>query len=149
MGAVAHASRLDEIRVADAMTEGVVSLPRSAPLSDVAFLMAERGIHCVVITDVPGAGPEAWGVVSDLDLVAAATVRGLADQTAGGSAATPLMTARPDDTLLRVGQLMTEHAVTHIVVVDPATGSPVGIVSTLDVAGCLAHHLAEEPPCSD
>jgi CBS domain-containing protein len=147
MSAVEHATRLDEIRVADAMTEGVVSLPRAAPLSEVACLMAEKGIHCVVITD--GVDDGAWGVVSDLDLIAAATVRGLEDQSAGGSAATAVMTVLPDDTLLRVGQLMTEHAVTHLVVSHPETGAPMGIVSTLDVAACLAHHLAEDgSPCS-
>jgi CBS domain-containing protein len=44
---------------------------------------------------------------------------------------------RPDDTLMRAAQLMTEHAVTHLLVVDPAGGLPVGVLSTLDVARAL------------
>jgi CBS domain-containing protein len=150
MSAVAHRSRLEEMCVADAMSEGVLSLPRNAPLSEVAQLMAEREIHCVVISDYPGDGAEVWGVVSDLDLVAAATVRGLEDQTAGGSAATTVMGILPEDTLLRAGQLMTENAVTHLVVVAPDTGAPRGVLSTLDIAAALANHPhRKETVCSD
>lgn len=153
MSAVAHRSRLDEISVASAMSEGVVSLPRSAPLSEVARLMAERRIHCVVVSDVPEDGAAVWGVVSDLDLVAAATVRGLEDQTAGGSAATAVLAVRPEDTLLRAGQLMTEHALTHLVVIDSETGRPRGVLSTLDIAAAAAgadSPAAEgEVPCSE
>jgi CBS domain-containing protein len=32
---------------------------------------------------------------------------------------------------------MTEHGVSHLVVVDPATGHPSGIISTLDVAAAF------------
>jgi CBS domain-containing protein len=115
----------------------------------VAKLMAEKQIHCVVVSDYPDNGAEVWGVVSDLDLVAAATVRGLEDQTAGGSAATTVMGVRPGDTLLRAGQLMTENAVSHLVVIDPKTGAPRGVVSTLDVAAALADYLSvESDACS-
>ena len=34
-------------------------------------------MHCVVVTEHPGDRESLWGVVSDLDLVAAATVRSL------------------------------------------------------------------------
>jgi CBS domain-containing protein len=127
------------ITVADVMTTGIVSRPRSAPLSEVARLMAEQRIHCVIVADEQaGSGPPLWGVISDLDLVAAATVRGLEDQTAGASAATAVLTVTADESLLRAGQLMTEHATTHLVVVDPVHGAPVGVLSTLDVTGALA-----------
>jgi hypothetical protein len=33
---------------------------------------------------------------------------------------------------------MVEHQTTHAVVVDPVTSRPIGILSTLDVARCLA-----------
>ena len=44
----------------------------------------------------------------------------------------------PDETLERAAQLMAENAVAHLVVVDPDTGHPVGVLSTLDVAAALA-----------
>lgn len=129
-------SALEEIIVRDAMHEGVLSCPTDTPLSTVAELMAANGVHCVVVTDVVDAS--VWGVVSDLDLVAAAGVRDLDAQSAGGSAATPALAIAPDDTLQRAAQMMTEHAATHLLVVDGASGRPAGVLSTLDVARVLA-----------
>ena len=120
------------IRVADVMHEGVLTCGREESLAVVARLMARHRIHAVVVAD----GPSLWGVVSDLDLVAAASVRDLEAQTAGAAAATPALTIAPDDTLQRATQLMVEHALTHLVVV--ARDRPVGVISTLDVAAALA-----------
>ena len=99
--------------------------------------MAERRVHCVVVTDEADA-ESLWGVVSDLDLVAAAGVRELDEQSAGATAATAALMVSPDESLQRAAQLMTEHGTAHLVVVDPASGHPVGVLSTLDVAAALA-----------
>jgi CBS domain-containing protein len=48
----------------------------------------------------------------------------------------------PRESLRRAAQLITEHATAHLVVVDPATGRPVGVISTLDVRA-LAHNGGE------
>jgi CBS domain-containing protein len=125
-----------ERTVAEAMHAGVLTCPLEASLADVAEIMAAERIHCVVVLS-ESSGESPWGVVSDLDLVAAASVRPVDEQTAGGTAATPVVMVRPDDTLMRAAQLMTEHAVTHLLVVDPAGGLPVGVLSTLDVARAL------------
>ena len=77
-----------------------------------------------------------WGIVSDLDLVAASTVRDLDDQSAGGSAATPVVTVSPNESLGRAAQLMTEHNTAHLVVVDRER--PIGVLSTIDIAAGLA-----------
>lgn len=126
---------LDTIAVREAMHEGVLSCPTDAPLTAVAETMAANGVHCVVVTDRDDAS--VWGVVSDLDLVAAAGVRDLDAQSAGGSAATSALAIAPDDSLQRAAQMMTENAATHLLVVD-ASGRPVGVLSTLDVARVLA-----------
>jgi CBS domain-containing protein len=133
----------DRVRVAEAMHAGVIAVPSDVPLVDVARIMSEQRIHCVVVTGAPEDPAPAgnlWGVVSDLDLAAAAEGE-LAGRTAGGSAATPLVFVAPDDTLTRAAQLMTEHSVAHLVVVDPLAGKPVGVVSTLDLA-----RVAAAPP---
>jgi CBS domain-containing protein len=65
------------IRVFDAMHRGVLSCSRDATLAEVACLMASRRVHCVVVADEPGDADSLWGIVSDLDLVAAAGVRDL------------------------------------------------------------------------
>jgi CBS domain-containing protein len=95
------------------------------------------GFHCIVVADDPGDAESLWGIVSDLDLVAAAGVRDLDDQTAGAAAATAALTVEPGETVQRAAQLMTEHATTHLVVVD-AMRRPVGVISTLDVAAALS-----------
>ena len=127
--------------VRDAMHEGVLSCTTGTPLSTVAELMANNGVHCVVVTDERDAS--VWGVVSDLDLVAAAGVRNLDEQSAGGSAATPALAIAPGDTLRRAAQMMTEHAAAHLLVVDEQSGAPVGVLSTLDIARLLAERSRE------
>lgn len=44
----------------------------------------------------------------------------------------------PTDTIEHVVQLMAEHDCTHLVVVSPESQLPVGVVSSLDIAGALA-----------
>lgn len=132
---------LAEIEVAEAMHPGVLTCPLETPLRDVARMMALYRIHAVVVfgeetDDANGVG--LWGVVSDLDLVQAAVGDELEDRTAGGTAVTPVLTIAAGDTLLRAAQLMSEHDVTHLVVVDRGATRPVGVLSTLDVARALA-----------
>lgn len=105
--------------------------------------MAKHSVHCIVIESGSGDGGPLWGVVSDLDLVAASTVRDLDDQTAGGSAASPIVMVTPAESLERAAQLMTEHGTSHLLVVDRTTFRPVGVLSTLDIASTLA----EEDQC--
>jgi CBS domain-containing protein len=134
---IASKPRITALHVADAMHVGVLTCDRDAPLSDVAATMARERVHCVVVASGSGEAGDPWGIVSDLDLVAAATVRDLDEQTAGGSAATPVVMVSPAETLDRAAQLMTEHGTAHLVVVDDVARRPVGVLSTLDVATAL------------
>jgi len=120
------------------MHAGVLTCPVEAPLSEVARIMASEHVHCVVVMSETQDERSLWGVVSDLDLVAGASVRDVEEQSAGGTAASPVVTIAPDDTLLRAAQLMTEHATAHLLVVDPDSRLPVGVLSTLDVARAVA-----------
>ena len=117
---------------------GLVSCPADASLETVATLMSDERVHCIVVIDDPSNAQSLWGIVSDLDLIAASTVRGLDEQKAGGTAMTPAVTIAPSEPLERAAQLMTKHAVTHLVVIDPVERHPVGVVSTLDLAAALA-----------
>jgi CBS domain-containing protein len=125
-------SGLDRTIVSEWMTTGVITCGPETSLSDVAEIMAARRVHCIVVVGYGREEAPLWGIVSDLDLVAAACVRDLGDQTAGGSAATPALVVGPSETVERAAQLMTENATTHLVVVED--GRPVGVLSTLDVA---------------
>jgi len=132
-------SILDATTVADVMHKGVVTCSLHAPMTDVARKMATHRIHCVVVWNEPARNEtaELWGVVSDLDLVKVATTEDLSARTAGESAASPPLMVTTDETLERAAQMMAEHEMTHLVVVDPSTKKPVGVLSTLDVAAVL------------
>jgi CBS domain-containing protein len=142
LGRATRTRALDEIRVAEAMHPGVIACLPDAPLLDVARIMAVHRVHCVVVfgtdqeADVDPAG-RLWGVVSDLDLVSAAAAEDIGECTAGGTAVTPVVMVAPEDTLAHAAQLMREHEVSHLVVSNPASLSPVGVLSTLDVARAL------------
>lgn len=122
---------LARVRVRDAMHAGILAADPSTPLRAVARLMAERHVHAVVIVEDHTAGYP-WGIVSALDIAAAAAA-GI-EQTAGEAAATEVVAVSADDRLDDAAQLMAEHQLTHLIVLDPASGRPAGILSTLDVA---------------
>lgn len=136
----APARSMRSIRVGEVMHEGVLTCGRDESLAAVAQLMADHRVHSIVVTDEPSETPSLWGVVSDLDLVAAASVRELEEQVAGPAAATPALLIAPEDTLQRAAQLMVEHALAHLVVV--RAERPVGVISTLDIAAALAGRTA-------
>jgi CBS domain-containing protein len=131
--------QLDHIRVRDAMHQGILSCPADAPLGEVAGVMAKHRVHAVAVTD--GVGTRPIGVVSDLDVVAAAASG--EEPSAGGAAATEPLAVSAEERLRGAAQLMSEHGVAHLVVLDPAGGFPVGILSTLDIAAVYAGEMAE------
>lgn len=131
---------MDDGRVKDAMHRGVLTCPLETPLKTVARMMATYRVHCVVVlgNSADSTSARIRGVVSDLDLVTAASGEDLEGRTAGGSAATDVVTIGPEESLRHAIQLMSEHRISHLVVVDPETDAPVGIISTLDIAAALA-----------
>jgi CBS domain-containing protein len=127
-------------RIADVMTTGLISCTPDTPLAVVAGLMTKHRIHAIYVFDYGSEADETvqlWGLVSDLDLVAAANGP-LAERTAGETAVTPLLLVRSDDTVARAAQLMLENSVSHLAVVDGKTSRPAGVISTLDIAHLVA-----------
>jgi CBS domain-containing protein len=112
------------------MHHGVLTCAADDSLRDVAAIMANHRVHAVVITS--DTGDRALGVVSDLDVVAA--VAGRTDCTAHQASATETLTISADAPLEAAAQLMNEHGVSHLVVIDPQRRYPVGVLSSLDVA---------------
>jgi CBS domain-containing protein len=137
-------SSLGEIPVDQVMSHGVLSCPLETPLTAVAELMARHRVHCVVgFGDVTEDDTCLWGVISDLDLVASVADGDIEGRTAGGSAATEVITVSPHATVREAAQLMTEHGIGHLVVADPNSDKPLGVISTLDVAAAVTG--ASEP----
>ena len=125
--------------VADAMRTGVISCPAEASLTTVARMLAMNHVHCVAVDTLdPQTGSDrVWGIVSDLDIVRAANAPA-AEPTAGELAQGPPATIDVGARIADAARLMAEHGLHHLVVVSGAPPRPVGIVSSLDIAGILA-----------
>lgn len=131
----------EKARVEDAMRHGVIGCPPSMPLRVVARMMATNHVHSVVIEgpEVDSAGrmtERAWGIVTDLDLLRAANE--VEYRTAGEVASVDIVTVEPSMPLREAAKLMADRGSSHIVVVAPLSGYPIGVLSTLDIAGNLA-----------
>ena len=125
--------------VADAMHPGILSCDAEATLSEVARIMSTHHVHCIVVR---GAADEAeaspvWGIISDFDLLRAG-IRPDAPDTAAALARQQIIRVDTTTALRDAAALMMTHGTGHVVAVDPQTGHPIGIRSTLDIAGVLA-----------
>jgi CBS domain-containing protein len=120
--------------VRDALHLGVITCLPDTPMEAVARIMTTNHVHAVVVAGLAGAQP--WGVVTDRDLLAVAPEA--ADRLAGSCATDELVTVAPDERLEDAAELMRRHNVSHLMVVDPERNMPVGVLSTLDIAGTVA-----------
>ena len=116
------------------MHHGVMTCGADDSVRHVAGIMSYYRVHSVVVSTRNGGRP--LGIVSDLDVTAAAA-KGM-DCTALEAATTEPVGISSDDSVQRVAQLMSERGVSHLVVLDRAGGYPLGILSTLDIAGLYA-----------
>jgi CBS domain-containing protein len=106
--------------------------------------MASEHVHAIVVlletVDPDGKSDRRpWAVVTDRDILGSAAV--IADRTAGDVATGEVLLAHPDEPLPDVAERMFEHGTSHAVVVEPRTGRPVGVLSTLDIAGIVGWGL--------
>jgi CBS domain-containing protein len=125
---------MDSAYVEDVMHPGVFTCFFETPLATVARLMATKQVHCVVgFGDATADDTRVWGLVTDRDIVAAAATD-YTHRTAGTSSASEAATIGPHETLRRAAEVMTERGLSHLLVVDPGSDRPVGVLSTLDIA---------------
>lgn len=119
---------VEDSRVKDACTTGIVACSSFATVAEMGRLMASHHIHALIVWQ---AGGERWGVVSDLDVAFAALCRPgvVADELARSA---PSISA--DASLLRAITVMREQRTSHLVVIDCASERPTGILSALDIA---------------
>jgi CBS domain-containing protein len=130
---------LENATVGDAMHPGILSCGPDASLTDVARMMATHHVHCIAVMGVAGEQGESlvWGIISDLDLLKA-SVEGDRGRTAASLALRPVVTVDSTLALRDAARLMLAHGSSHFVVTDPDTQLPIGMLSTLDVAGVVA-----------
>ncbi|KOU61814.1 oxidoreductase [Streptomyces sp. MMG1533] len=116
--------------VSDIMTSAPVTVEPQTSVTAVARIMRDQDLGAVIVTD----GDDLRGLVTDRDLV----VRSLAEggdpeqTTVAGACSDDLVTLTPEDDLDHAVELMREHAVRRLPVVEG--GRPVGIVALADLA---------------
>jgi CBS domain-containing protein len=131
---------LEAVTVAEAMTAHVIHCAVETRLAALARLMVRHGVHAIFVYDYGDEEDEdvtMWGVVTDLD-VAAAAARGAHSARARELAQAPLVTVTSDVSLHDAAELMSRRGVSHLAVLDPQTERPAGVLSTLDVARAVA-----------
>ncbi|MDQ0383808.1 CBS domain-containing protein [Streptomyces mutabilis] len=116
--------------VRDIMTGHPVTVEPQTSVTAVARIMRDRDLGAVLVTD----GAELRGLVTDRDLVIRSVAEGGDPErtTVAGACSDDLVTVRSDDELDHAVELMRDHAVRRVPVVDD--GRPVGIVSLGDLA---------------
>ncbi|MEU7721948.1 CBS domain-containing protein [Streptomyces tibetensis] len=116
--------------VRDIMTVDPVTVEPQTSVAEVARIMRDEDLGAVLVTD----GDHLRGLVTDRDLVVRSVSKGGDPERISVAAACSdeLVTVGPDEDLTQAVELMREHSVRRIPVVDH--GHPVGIVSLGDMA---------------
>jgi CBS domain-containing protein len=117
--------------VSDVMTTALVTVGPQASVTAVARMMRDENIGAVLVTD----GERLRGLVSDRDLVVRAVADGRDpnETTVAQACSEDLVTLGPGDDLDRAAEVMREHSVRRVPVVDEDHHA-VGIVSIGDLA---------------
>lgn len=133
-----RAPSLEHARVRDAMRMGVLTCPPQTSLTTVARMLAHNHVHAIVVTRPEAESDSesrAWSVVTADDVL-----RGRNDPdglTAGGMAHRNYVTVSADDPLDEAAAKLVGAGQSHAVVLARDSDLPIGMVSTLDVAGVV------------
>ena len=127
---------LETARVVDAMRHGLLVCPADADLRDAARTMSEKHVHMVAVND-PTDGT-ILGTVTDMALLEALLADGGLRRTLGEVAEPNARAISSDKSLLAAVNAMRDFRTSHLLVRDAHNGHPVGVISTLDLAGLLA-----------
>ena len=125
---------LSGLTIGDAMRPGVVSCRPEEGLASVAATMAGHGIHAMVLEPLTSRNPL---IVTDLEVIRALLTR--PDGTCAGEIARELAPTLPSDALLdQAVAKMAELYVAHVLVTDPASGAPCGVISSFDLVAVIS-----------
>jgi CBS domain-containing protein len=129
-----------ERQVSDFMTEPPRTLPPDATVARAARLLRQAGIGSVVVTADGTADSELVGVLTESDVVSIVADGQPGELPVRAPMSPDPVTVGPEEPVDRVGELVCEHGVRHIPVVE---GRVVGIITTKDVACLLPNYRLE------
>lgn len=127
------------MRIENVMSSQVVTCSPVDSLNRAAQLMWENDCGCLPVVDESGT---VVGVVTDRDICMAAYTRGvsLRDASVGSAMSHPVVTCGTQAGIAHVEQLMKEHQVRRIPVLDELNSGLVGIVTLGDLARAAEDH---------
>jgi CBS domain-containing protein len=139
---------LGSMPVSEAMHLGLISCSFESSLRTAATLMATHRVHAILVTAhgedrLPDGGP--WAIVTDADLLRAAETADLDEVSVRTIATMPVHTVATNEPLTSAAELMAKQNVSHVVVIEPRSSRPLGVLSTLDVARALARFPERHP----
>ena len=125
------------VSVEDFMTKTVVTIEGSKSILEAAKLLTERGVGSLVVVE----GGKPIGIVTDRDILTRAVVKGLdlEKEPVKKVMSKPLITVRPETSILEAMELMDKHSIRRIPVVKEE--QVVGIITSSD-AGRASKILA-------
>ncbi len=137
----------------DVMRPGIVTCARTATATDLGRMMRDCHTDCIVILSNGHSAdqlPVVWGLVTRDDLlrpIAEADPAATADELAR----TPVVRARVNLTIAEAESLCAAFGVSHLLVIDSAHGTPLGLVSDADLATYTdtpSTHERKDSPCT-
>lgn len=128
-----------KLTVGDAMRHGVIFCEPTATAREMADTMIARGVHSVAVlghTQNESHEQTVWGIVSDVDLLAAA-LDPSAPATARDLAGQPVITIRATRPISEAAEAIATYRANHLVVIDGERQTPIGFIAPLDIAQAL------------
>lgn len=128
-------SILSKTKIRDVMKGGVITVEVEAPLKEVVQVLSKNAVSGLVVVDEFG---ETWGVISDLDVVAALKDKSPEDVetlTAEDVMTPQAIEIEPEKTLDEAARIMAEKRIHRLVIGHPHEGRrvPVGIITSTDI----------------
>ncbi|WP_324663067.1 CBS domain-containing protein [Haloarcula sediminis] len=126
---------MDDVFVGSLMTSPVTTVPADTPAKAAAALMLDEGISSVVVVDEDN---QLEGVLTSTDFVAiAAAEASAASFSVADHMTTDVVTTTAQASIVDVADLLIEHGIHHVPVVDDTEGV-VGMVTTTDLTAYLS-----------
>jgi CBS domain-containing protein len=127
----------DETPVSEIMSSPVKTVDPDTTIDEVARVFAEEGVGSLIIGDDP-----LQGIITEHDVVkSVGQGKNPKETTVQDLMSEPVVTIRPTDTVEEAGNRMGKNGIKKLPVTED--GSPVGIVTTTDLAHFLPHHRIE------
>lgn len=123
------------ITIAEIMSKKIETIEEFASVQEVAIKMKDKNISSLIVVDSSG---KSKGVVTERDLVRKICVKDVYTSKVGIKEimSLPLVTINPNESLYTAIDMMLQHNIRHLLVVDDKTeiNKPIGLVTPRDLS---------------